>query len=398
MDQSSEWGRIDDDGTVYVRTASGERAVGSWQAGDPAAGLAHYMRRYDDVATEVELLEQRLASGAADPAATLKQAHQLRDALPTAAVVGDLDSLSGRLESVAGAAEQKIAEARERRAEAKAAAVAAKETLAVEAEALAESTQWKSSGDRLRTIVEEWRVIKGVDRRTDEVLWKRFVAARDGFSKRRGGHFAELDKQREVAGTRKAAIAEEAEALASSTDWGPSAARMKELLSDWKAAGRTSREREDTLWARFRAAQDAFFAARSAVFNERDAEQVANRKKKEALIAEADALNPSADLDAAKAAMREIQERFDAVGHVPREAIRTLDDRMRAAEERIRDEVEDRWDTDNPLLLQMRAAVSKAETQLAKARAAGDAGRISEAEAALAARREWLAEAEKSAR
>lgn len=398
MDQSSEWGRIDDDGTVFVRTASGERAVGSWQAGDPATGLAHYMRRYDDLATEVELLEQRLASGVADPAATLKQARQLQESLPTSAVVGDLDGLASRLEAVMSAAEQKIVQARERRAEAKAAAVVAKETLAAEAEQLAESTQWKSSGDRLRTIVEEWRVIKGVDRRTDEVLWKRFVSARDAFSKRRGSHFAELDKQREITSARKSELAEEAEALASSTEWGPSAARMKELLADWKAAGRTSREREDSLWARFRAAQDAFFAARSAVFNERDAEQVTNQKKKEALIAEADALNPSTDLDAAKAAMREIQERFDAVGHVPREAIRTLDDRMRAAEERIRDEAEDRWDTDNPLLVQMRAAVSKAEAQLVKAHAAADPGRISEAEAALAARREWLAEAEKSAR
>jgi hypothetical protein len=68
---SSQWGRIDDDGTVFVRTSSGERVIGSWQAGDAEAGLAYYTRRYDDLATEVTLLEQRLTSGAADPATHL---------------------------------------------------------------------------------------------------------------------------------------------------------------------------------------------------------------------------------------------------------------------------------------------------------------------------------------
>ena len=66
----SEFGRIDDDGTVYVKTADGERAVGSWQAGTPEEGLAHFARRYEVISTEVALLEQRLRSGAgAAPAA-----------------------------------------------------------------------------------------------------------------------------------------------------------------------------------------------------------------------------------------------------------------------------------------------------------------------------------------
>ena len=61
MVTSTAWGRIAEDGTVYVRTADeGERVVGSWQAGTPEEGLAHFVRRYDDLATEVGLLETRL--------------------------------------------------------------------------------------------------------------------------------------------------------------------------------------------------------------------------------------------------------------------------------------------------------------------------------------------------
>ena len=83
------WGRVDADGTVYVRTADGERAVGSWQAGEPAEGLAHYARRFDDVLTEAELLVSRLSSGGADPKHTLTSARTLRDGLAEAHVVGD---------------------------------------------------------------------------------------------------------------------------------------------------------------------------------------------------------------------------------------------------------------------------------------------------------------------
>ena len=401
MEQATEWGRIDDEGTVFVRTSDGERPVGSWQAGDPAAGLAHFTRRYDDLATEVGLLERRLSSGAAEPAATLTQLKTVRSGLPTAAAVGDLEGLATRLDAVQVAAEAKLEEVRQRRAQARVEAAKAKEALAVEAEGLAGSNQWKATGDRLRAIVEEWRAIKGVDRRTDDALWKRFAAARDEFSSQRGKHFADRDAERDVARVAKERIAAEAEALAGSRDWGPTAARMRQLMTDWKASGRAPREAEDAMWTRFRGAQDAFFAARSAVLSERDSEQLANQRAKESLIAEAETLDPG-DLDRAKEVLRDIQERYDAVGHVPREAIRGLDARMQNAERRIREAVEDRWDRsaaiENPVLVQLREAVSKAESQLAKAQAAGNARRIADAEAALAARRQWLADAEQSAR
>jgi FtsZ-binding cell division protein ZapB len=154
---ASEWGRIDADGTVYVRTAEGERAIGSWQAGDAEAGLAYYTRKYDDLATEVALLQRRLESGAGDPAATKTSAVELRDSLPAAAVIGDLQTLDARLEQIITAADEKAGERAAARQQARAEAVAAKEALVAEAEQLAaESTSWKSAGDRLRAIVDEW--------------------------------------------------------------------------------------------------------------------------------------------------------------------------------------------------------------------------------------------------
>lgn len=400
MSAGSDWGRIDGEGTVWVRTSTGERAVGSWQAGEPDEGLAHFARRYDDLATEVELLEKRLASGAADPHHTLTQATHLSESLDTAAVVGDLASLATRLDAVRASAESKQAEAQTAKAEARVASIAAKEALAVEAENLAESTQWKASGDRFKSIVEDWKKIRGVDRKTDDALWKRFAAARDTFTRRRGAHFADLDRQRDTARLRKEEIVAEAETLATSVEWGPTGSRMKTLMSEWKAAGRAPRDAEDQLWQRFRGAQDAFFAARNSALSERDAEQDTNLKAKQALLDEAESIDPNSDLETAKATLRDVQERWETIGRVPRDSLRPLEARMRAVEHAVRDAVDDEWRrgeaASNPVLMQLRDAVAKAEAQLGKAQAAGNARKISEAEQALAARREWLAEAERS--
>jgi hypothetical protein len=295
-------------------------------------------------------------------------------------------------------AETAVAANRAQRAEQRAAQIARKEALAAEAEKIAEeSTQWKSAGDRLKAIVEEWRTIKGIDRKTDEALWHRFAAARDAFGRRRGQHFAELDKQRGEARAAKQELITEAERLSTSTEWGPTSAAMRTLMDRWKAVPRTGRDTDDDLWKKFRAAQDVFFAARTANDQQRSGDEQANQRKKEELLAQAEQLEPGNR--AAQGQLRKIQEQYDAIGHVPRGVMRDLEDRMRAVEDKFRGAVEatrPRVQPENPLLASMRAAVTKAEEQMTKAQASGDAKRISEAEANLATRREWLAEAEKA--
>ncbi|HSY16045.1 MAG TPA: DUF349 domain-containing protein [Jatrophihabitantaceae bacterium] len=391
---SSEWGRIDPDGTVYVRTSTGERAVGSWQAGDAEAGLAYYVRRYEDLATEVSLLEHRFASGAGDAAATRTQAVAIREQLATAAAVGDLASLAFRLDTLLAGVEQKAQSDTAARQQAKAAAVASKEALVAEAERIAEAaTSWKASGDRLRTIVDEWKAIKGIDRKTDEALWKKFAAARDAFGKRRASHFSQLDAERGSARTIKETMLARAQELSASEDWKQTAADLKDLMARWKAAPRAARDIEEALWTQFRAAQDEFFSRRSAVFSERDAEQVTNLHAKEAIIAEARAIDLS-DARAAQAKLRQLQSQFEEVGHVPRDAMRRLDDQLRAAEQRVREASEAEWRRgsveSNPFLAQLRERLTEAEAKLERARLSGDQARITKAEADVAQRRALL--------
>ncbi|MDQ2848242.1 MAG: DUF349 domain-containing protein [Actinomycetota bacterium] len=393
-----QWGRIDDEGIVYLLTGDGERPIGNWQAGDAEAGLTHFGHRFDDFSVQIAVLEARLASGTGDPKSAKQQAISLREQVPTLAALGDLDSAAARLEVVIGAAEQAIAGASQARAHARAAAVTSKEALCKEAEDLAESTQWKSSGDRLKAIVEEWRQIHGIDRKTDDALWKRFAKARDTFTRHRGSHFAELDKQRAEAKDIKEALIKKAEDLADSSDWGETAGAYRDLMSEWKAAGRAPRDVEDSLWDRFRAAQERFFSRRNQVFSERDAEFETNAAKKQELLAQAEKLDPSKDLETAKSALRTVQQRWEEAGKVPRERIRELDSRLKAVEDRIRKAEDSHWKRTDPetqaRVDQFRSRVEQFRGQADKARAAGNDRRANEAEAQAAQWEEWLRAAE----
>ncbi len=396
----TRWGRIDAEGQIYVRTHDGERMVGSWQAGAPDEGLAHFARRFDDLLTEVELIATRLATGSGDPKHSLHSAKALRDGLADAAVVGDVVGLRARLDELVEGAEQAIGVARSARDAQRSAAIARKEELAAEAESMAgEATQWKQAGDRFKTILDEWRAIRGIDRKTDEALWKRFSKAREAFNRRRGSHFADLDRQRATAKNRKEELIAEAEKLAESDDWGPTAARFRDLMTEWKAAGRAQKDADDTLWQRFRGAQDAFFARRSASFSERDNEFVANAAAKKALLAEAEKIDAS-DPAAARAALRAVHERWEEIGKVPREEIRPLEARLRAVEDRVRESADKQWRRSDPeaeaRVAQFRDRVAQFEAQAAKARAAGDARRAEQAQQQAEQWREWLTTAEQA--
>ncbi|MBN2490877.1 MAG: DUF349 domain-containing protein [Planctomycetes bacterium] len=401
MSDPTAFGRIDDDGTVYVKTAAGERAVGSWHAGTPEEGLAHFARRFADIVTEVDLLEARLNSGAADAGHSLTTIRRLRSGLDTAHAIGDLDGLAARLDKLASVAEDKAGAAKAAKDAARIEAIARKTTLVEEAEAIgAESTGWKTAGDRLKEILDEWKTIHGVDKKTDGELWKRYSAARDAFARRRGAHFANLDAARKQAQTRKDELVAEAESLVSSTEWNATANRLKELMAEWKAAPRAAKETEQRLWEQFRAAQDAFFTRRSEVFSARDAELRGNLERRQELITQAEALDIDSDPRAAQAKLREIQGQWHDTGRVPREVAGNLDRRLRAVEDRVKAAMDTAWrrtsPSSSPLLAQMREQVARAEQQLAKANASGDQRRIRDAEQALAAKRRFLDLAERS--
>jgi Domain of Unknown Function (DUF349) len=407
----SEWGRADGDGTVWVRTADGERKVGQYPGVSLDEALAYFARKFDDLAAQVNLLEQRMKAGQVSPADAESTIRRLEPAIREANAVGDLDALGRRLEALAPLAAERRAEAQRARQAARATAVVERTALVTEAEELAgadpERIPWKTSGDRLRDLFNEWRRLQRdarLDKQTEDELWKRFSHARTTFDRKRRHYFGALDEQRNQAKQVKEELIAEAERLSASTEWSETALAYRELMSRWKDAGRAAKKDDDALWGRFRAAQDAFFAARSAANSQVDAEFQENLQHKEALLLEADKLLPVRDLAAAKAGLRDLQVRWDAIGKVPRSDMTRIEARLRRVEQGVRDAEQDRWKRSNPeaaarasdLVAQLETTISGLEADLAKAQAAGNERKAAEAEQALAARQEWLVQARRA--
>ena len=393
-----EWGRVDEDGTVYVRTSDGERAVGQYPEGSPAEALKFFTDRYDALKFEVDLLEQRISSGAVGPEDAAASVQKVRAAVADANAVGDLAALLTRLDALTSTIDAQREVKKAERAEKVAAARGEKERIASAAEAIAEGDDWRNGANRLRDLLEEWKALPRLDRSSDDALWRRFSGARTAYTRRRKSHFAQLNEKREGARAVKERLVVEAEALSTSTEWGPTAGRYRDLMRDWKAAGPAPRDVDEALWRRFRAAQDAFFGARDAANSELDAEFAANAEVKEQILVEAEALVPVQDLEAAKRTFRDLAERWDAAGKVPRERMKDLEGRMRRVEQALRGVEDEQWRRSDPeksarandVITKLESAIAEVEAELEQARAAGNQKKVTELEGNLASRQMFL--------
>ncbi|HSP51759.1 MAG TPA: DUF349 domain-containing protein [Cryobacterium sp.] len=397
------WGRVDETGTVYVREATGERAVGQYPDATPEEALAYFERKYVELNGQVTLLEQRAKGGA--PAADIaKSVKHLTETVATANAVGNLAALAARLGALGGA----VSELTEQQgAEAKAAATAAiaeRAAIVAEAEALAAEdpakTQWKQTSAALEALFAKWqahqhdapRIPKG----EANDLWKRFRAARTTIEQNRKAFFAELDSAHKDVRNRKQHLIEQAEALAPKGADGIPAYRN--LLDEWKLAGRSGKKQDDAMWAKFKAAGDVLYSVKSEIDAHDDEEFAGNLTLKLELLTEAELLLTETDRVKARTALSSIQRRWDVIGKVPRDSVKSVEDRMRKVEAAVRKLDDDHWKRNNPetkaraegLAGQLHDAIIKLEAELATAQAGGDAAAITEATEALETRKAWL--------
>jgi hypothetical protein len=399
------FGRVESDGTVYVRTSAGERVVGQVPDVPAAEALGFFTRRFEALELEVSLLERRIATGALSPDDAVASISKVRTAVAEARAVGDLDGLQARLEALFPLIASQRAARKAERARQQEETRAAKEEFVVEAERLAAGNDWRGGVNRFRVLLEEWKSLPRLDRATDDALWHRFSSARTTYTRRRKAQFAQQNEQREAARVIKEKLVAEAEGLASSTDWGPTTGAFRDLMARWKAAGPAPRDVDELLWKRFREAQDRFFLAKQATMSEQNTEFRVNAQAKEKLLAEAEAMLPITDSRAARTSYRDILQRWSAIGKVPREAMRPLESRLRAVDNAIKAAEDERWQRSNPeakaraadTAAKLEAQIAALEARAAQAEARGDDQAAREATASAATYREWLAQAQRTA-
>ena len=407
----SKFGRVAEDGTVYVRTTEGEKAVGSYPGKTAEEALQYFVRKFEALASEVALTAARITSGAMVPDDAYEAVKKLRHQVRELNGVGDLAALALSVEQIEPLIEGHR-EAYEAKKVAEAAAKAArrdqvlveKEKIVAEAESLALSENWKVTGDRLKTLLEEWKSAPRLDKKSDADLWKRFSASRNKFDKRRRTHFATLEESTAKVSAAKKALVEQAGKLATSTDWVATARAFKSLMDQWKAAGRGKPSEDAKLWSKFKASQDQFFTAKNADLEKREVSMVANLAKREELIVQIEAILPFTDVKAAKNAFRELSRSWEKIGITHRDKRAAFDARVAKVEEALKTAEAEIWRKADPaakaraadVVKQLSDSIANYEKVAAKSQAAGNAKKAQEALDSADARKVWLAEAEKS--
>ncbi len=389
-----------------------EFPVGQYPGASKDEALAYFARKFEDILAQLTLMEQRVEAKA--PTTDMnKTVTHLREQLGERTSVGDVNAALARVSTLEENIKSLVAAERAAHDASRAVELAAREAIVAEAETLAAAdpttVQWKVSSARMNELFESWKQAQKsgmrLGRATEEGLWKRFRSARTVFDRHRRAYFSQLDNNNAVAKNAKEALIEAAEELATSTEWGWAAGEYRRLMEQWKASPRASRKDDDALWARFRGAQDKFFAARQTTNNALDAEFGANLIVKEALITEAEALLPIKDLNATKKALQSIRDRWEEAGKVPRNDMQRVEAGLRKVEEAVRAADDDNWRRSDPeakartssALSQLEATIAGLKDDLETAEKAGDARKVAKATEALEARELWLEQIQKAA-
>ncbi|NEG95845.1 DUF349 domain-containing protein [Bifidobacterium sp. SMB2] len=404
--KAEAFGRVADDGTVFVKDGDSEREVGQFADADKTAALKLYATRFLDLKAKLDFLATRLNASnikAHEIDESLKLLEQEVDNPP---VVGDIASLKTQLEELKAAGKAKKDELAAARKAAVAKAVEERTAIVEKAEALAASlgdkTNWRSTADKFRALFDEWQAHQRnsvrIDKPQADALWKRFSTARTTFNQSRRKWAQNRDAERAQAKKAKEAIIQEAEAIKDSTEWGETSRKFNDLMDRWKKAGRAGRNDDDALWAKFREAADTFFNARQADRDQISSSEKENLAKKEELLKKAEALLPVKDVKAAKEArqaLSKIQDEWDEIGYVPRGDVHRIESRLDDVEKQIKAVEDAEWTQSDP---ETDARKSSFEEQLTaqlaeldkKIAAATDPKKKAALEAEKATKEQWL--------
>lgn len=400
---SNEFSRIDDAGNFYVIDNGVERPIGSQPAMTLEGATAFYVKRFDDLEASVRLLEQRLKAKA-DPKSIQKSAQKTLSELESPAAIGDLQSLRVRTNAVVEGLGSLLAEAAAKQVELSKEAIAAREAIVLAAEKIAakdpQKVNYKTTSAEMLALFNSWQALQKtsakVSKSKADELWQRFSKARNAFDSNKRTYFATQDSLAKASKNAKSDLAAKAEALVA--NGADSAVAYRDLLATWKALPKTKTKSDDALWARFKAAGDAIYAAKSEKIAKDDVEFAANLKIKLELLEEAEKIDPSADLNEAKAQLQRIQLKWEKAGKVPRDSIKDIENRLKAVEQKIKSVENEIWrktdpatiDRTNSVRTQLDAAIAKLEAELEAAKSSGDAAKIAAATEALEMKKAWL--------
>jgi len=207
---------------------------------------------------------------------------------------------------------------------------------AIETEGLKTFAEWDAITQKIKELQAEWKTIGFAPQKMNTAIFERFRQGCDAFFEKKTAFFHDLKEELGANLAKKKELVEKAEALTDSTDWRSTGDILINLQKQWKEIGTVPRKYSEELWKRFTAACDHFFEARQAATADVRNEEKANKEQKLGIIAQLKELAESEGENIIQQ-VKELQQKWNEVGHVPFRDKEALYKEYRAICDRIYD-------------------------------------------------------------
>ncbi len=188
---------------------------------------------------------------------------------------------------------------------------------AIKVEEINTHQDWSEQTKTILELQKVWRTIGFAPKKVNDEIWNRFRSAINRFFAIKKEFYEKIKEEQTDNYNRKVEICIQAEAVQDNNNWKKTTEELIRLQQAWKKIGPVPRKHSDKIWKRFRAACDHFFEKKSEYFNNIEAIEQENLKKKEDLIEKVKNTEFGEDKKENLAKIKEIQREFTKIGHVP---------------------------------------------------------------------------------
>ena len=133
-----------------------------------------------------------------------------------------------------------------------------KKALCEKAEALKDSTDWKSTTEKMIALQKEWKTIGSVARKHSDAVWKRFISACDYFFEQKNKNASSQKSVEQTNLAAKKALIEKINTL-DEADHDEALAVLKGYMAEWNTIGHVPFKEKDKVYKEYHEAVDQQF-------------------------------------------------------------------------------------------------------------------------------------------
>lgn len=209
--------------------------------------------------------------------------------------------------------------------------------VAMDLGALKTFAAWDEATKAVMELQQQWRTFGFASRKMNKALFARFRELCDKFFAAKAEFFHSTREELANNLARKTALAERAEALCGSTEWKTATEEFVAMQKEWKTIGTVAKKYSDAVWTRFQKACDAFFEAKKKAGAGTRRAETDNLRAKREIIARLGEITEDTPREEALATLRELQEQWKQIGHVPFRDKDKVYDQFRSKVDALRD-------------------------------------------------------------